>query len=172
MQPSTALIVPVPEAEPVVGPWRATLDRAASWGVPAHITVLYPFLAPGDIDETVLSALRQIAAAVPRFGCALTHVGWFGERVVWLAPRPQEPLRDLTHAVWRRFPGAPPYGGAFDKVVPHLTVGHDAALPRLRRAADAVAARLPVHAAVSSLRLISGSDAPGSWHTVAELPLG
>jgi hypothetical protein len=39
----TALIVEVPAAEVVVGRHRAALDRAAALGVPAHLTVLYPF---------------------------------------------------------------------------------------------------------------------------------
>lgn len=168
----TALIVVVPEAEPVVGPWRATLDRAAAWGVPAHITVLYPFLHPDAVDGAVLRDLAAVVRTVPRFDVTLSHVDFFDDRVVWLAPRPQEPLLGLTRAVWRRFPQAPPYGGAFDDVVPHLTVGHDAGLPALRRAAAAVAAQLPVRAAVSSVRLIRGRDAPLSWHTVADLPLG
>ncbi len=34
--------MPVPEAEWVVGEHRARLDRAAAWGVPAHVTVLHP----------------------------------------------------------------------------------------------------------------------------------
>ncbi|WP_285683584.1 hypothetical protein [Actinoplanes sp. NBRC 103695] len=51
----TALIIPVPAAEPVLGAHRSRLDRAASWGVPAHVTVLYPFLP--------LSSIRTAARA-------------------------------------------------------------------------------------------------------------
>jgi hypothetical protein len=36
----SALIVAVPAAEPAVGALRAAYDPAASWGVPAHVTVL------------------------------------------------------------------------------------------------------------------------------------
>jgi hypothetical protein len=36
----SALIVAVPEAEPAVAHLRARLDRSASWGVPAHITLI------------------------------------------------------------------------------------------------------------------------------------
>jgi hypothetical protein len=62
----TALIVPIPEAEEAVGPFRASLDRAASWGVPAHVTVLYPFLPPQQIDQQVLAVLRETIAGIPR----------------------------------------------------------------------------------------------------------
>jgi len=32
--------------------------------------------------------------------------------------------------------------------------------------------RLPIKAAVYAAHLFHGSDAPGAWHRVAELPLG
>ncbi|UWP78487.1 2'-5' RNA ligase family protein [Dactylosporangium fulvum] len=166
----TALIVVVPEAEPVVGPLRAVLDPAASWGVPAHVTVLYPFLPPHRVDGTVLAALRDVVGATPRFGAALTRVAWFGDTVVWAAPEPDQPFRDLTTAVWRRFPETPPYGGAYDDVVPHLTIGDGAPGPRLEHAAAAVAPHLPIPFTVGAVRLISGE--PGElWETVTEFPL-
>ncbi|MEU6741541.1 hypothetical protein [Streptosporangium sandarakinum] len=65
MKPTrTALIVPIPEAEEAVGPFRAALDVSAGWGVPAHVTVLYPFLPPERIDSRVLAALTGTIAAV------------------------------------------------------------------------------------------------------------
>jgi 2'-5' RNA ligase len=173
MQPTqTALIVPIPEAEPAVGPFRASLDRAASWGVPAHVTVLYPFLPPERIDEAVLAAVRDIVAAVPRSDVWLSRVDWFGDSVVWLAPQPDRVFRDLTAAVWRRFPEAPPYAGVHSEVVPHLTIGHDAARPVLENAAAAVSAQLPIRATVGLVRLIAGTPDHGRWLTVNEFPLG
>ncbi|MBQ1032768.1 2'-5' RNA ligase family protein [Micromonospora sp. C97] len=173
MEPTqTALIVPIPEAEEAVGRFRASLDRAASWGVPAHVTVLYPFLPPQQIDERALAALRDTIAGIPRFDVALTHVDWFGDTVLWLAPQPHRPFRDLTGAVWRRFPEAPPYGGAHSDVVPHLTIGHDADKPVLTHAAETVAAYLPINAAVDGVRLIAGTPDVSPWRTVGEFPLG
>ncbi|MEU8079212.1 2'-5' RNA ligase family protein [Catellatospora citrea] len=173
MEPTqTALIVPIPEAEPAVGTLRATLDRAASWGVPAHVTVLYPFLPPEQVDEIVLATVRDIVAAVPRSDVWLTHVDWFGDTVVWLAPQPDQVFRDLTAAVWRCFPQAPPYGGAHSDVVPHLTVGHDAARPVLANAAEAVSAQLPIRTTVEVVRLIAGTPDHSPWRTVCEFPLG
>src|SRR3712207_8306425 len=99
----TALIVAVEPAEPVVGALRARLDPSASWGVPAHITVLYPFLAPDAVDERVRAVLAEVVAAVPAFDLALTRTAWFGDAVLWLAPEPAGPLRDLTAAVAARF---------------------------------------------------------------------
>jgi 2'-5' RNA ligase len=168
----TALIVSVPEVEQAVGRWRAALDSAATLGVPAHVTVLYPFLPPERLDDDTLTAVGEAVASVPAFTADFTHVGWFGDIVAWLAPTPDEPFRALTTAVWRRFPEAPPYEGAFSDVVPHLTIGHDVPKPALTEAADAVAASLPLRASVDAVRLIAGTLEPGSWHTVREFPLG
>jgi 2'-5' RNA ligase len=168
----SALVVVVDAAEPVVGEYRAVLDSAAAKGVPAHVTVLYPFLAPEVIDAAVLAAVREAVASVPRFEAVLSRVAWFGDEVVYLAPSPPEPLWALTAALWARFPQCPPYGGVFADVVPHLTVGHNCPRPVLAAAAEAVRSSLPVPFEVSSVRLMAGSDSPGSWRSLAEFALG
>jgi 2'-5' RNA ligase len=167
----SALIVAVPEAEPAVCELRSSLDTASGWGVPAHVTVLYPFIPP---DLITAGVLRDVAAAIgeqPRFRVTFDRVSWFGEDVVWLAPSPADPFRALTSVVWQRFPAYPPYAGEHQEVVPHLTVGHGQPLPVLREAAETVAAQLPVTAEVSAVRLIAGTQEPGSWHTLCEFPL-
>lgn len=168
----SAVLVVVPEAEPVVGAYRARLDRAAGWGVPAHVTVLYPFVPPERIDAAVLAALGAAVASVPAFDLVLRRLRWFDERVLWLAPEPDAPFVELTRAVCARFPEHRPYGGAHNDVIPHLTVGHDVPVGVLRAAADAVAPRLPVRAAVTGVQVMAGSAQPYSWRVLASLPLG
>src|SRR4051812_50062060 len=58
----SAVIVVVPEVEPVVGRWRAAHDAAAAVGVPAHVTIVYPFLPEDRLDE---AAVRQVVAGGP-----------------------------------------------------------------------------------------------------------
>jgi 2'-5' RNA ligase len=169
---SSALLVIVPEAEPAVATHRAVLDTASAKGVPAHITVLYPFLAPEQIDDAVLTAVQEEVSAVPAFDARLTRVAWFDDSVIYLHPEPGRPFRQLTAALWRRFPGCPPYGGAHTDVIPHLTIGHDAPADVLAAAATSVAAHLPITSRITSVRLLAGSDAPASWHTLAAFPLG
>ncbi|BCJ48074.1 hypothetical protein GCM10010168_24340 [Actinoplanes ianthinogenes] len=174
MEPlQSALIVPIPEAEPAVADLRARLDRSASWGVPAHITVTFPFLPPEQLSARVLAAVRLIAAGVPRFYLSLDKLGWFDERVLWLSPAPADPFRELTNRLAVRFPAAQPYGGQFTEVIPHLTVGHDQPPGVLAQAAAQVEPRLPIRARVTSLRLITGRREPGdSWQTLTDFPLG
>jgi hypothetical protein len=102
----------------------------------------------------------------------LGRVEWFGDAVIWLTPQPDQPFRDLTAAIWRRFPGSPPYAGAHPRVVPHLTIGHDAALPVLRDAAAVVSTHLPIRVAVEAVQLIAGTPGHRPWPTVCTFPLG
>lgn len=172
MEPiDSALIVAVPEAEPAVAALRAAYDPAASWGVPAHVTVLYPFLPPQAIDAGVLAAVRAAVAAVPAFDVAFARTARFADPVLWLAPEPDAPFRALTAAVWARFPSTPPYGGRFDDVVPHLTVTDGQPAPVMDAAAERVRPFLPITARVRAVRLLVGRPSPGAWRTVAEFPL-
>ena len=71
------------------------------------------------------------------------------------------------------FPDHPPYGGAFDDVVPHLTIGEQPRATRagLRAAQEAVAPLLPVHARIDRVLLMAGSRDADSWETLHEFPL-
>ena len=170
----SAVLVLVPAADPVVGPFRERYDRAASWGVPAHVTVLYPFVPPSELDNDVLQQLGDAVATVTAFEATFTRSDWFGEDVVWLAPEPAAAFRELTAAVSAAFPSHLPYGGAHDEVVPHLTVGEArfGGVEALRSAEQAVLPQLPLSQPVTKVALLTGTDAPQSWRVVATLPLG
>jgi 2'-5' RNA ligase len=174
----TALLVPVPAAEPAVGQHRARLDEAARDGVPAHITVLYPFLPPAGIDVALLASLREIFAGQAAFGFTLDKVGWFGEELVWLGPRDAAPFSALTDLVCSTFPSCPPYGGRHAEVIPHLTIGYAGGPQALRAAAESVQPWLPIEAVASEVILMAGprpgipGTPPGQWRIIAAFPLG
>ena len=169
----TALIAPVPAAEIVVAEHRRHLDAASGWGIPAHVTVLHPFLDPSALDDQVVAAVARAVAAVSAFDCSFARCGWFGQDVLWLEPDPARPWRDLTTAVWAAFPACPPYGGAHDDVVPHLTVAARplADLSALQAAQESVQTRLPVTARVDRVLLVAGTDAPSSWRMLHQFDL-
>ena len=171
----SAVVVTVPAAASVVDEHRARLDPAAGWGVPPHVTVLYPFVSPDLLDDPVVARLAAAVRRVAAFDCHFARTDWFGADVLYLAPEPAEPFRLLTSAVWAAFPEHPPYGGEFADVVPHLTVGHAGnpdQRPAVEAAAADVTALLPVHQRIEAVSVLVGSFAPGSWHEVLSLPLG
>ena len=59
----SALIVTIPEAEEAVGLHRAQFDEPAGFGIPAHVTVLSPFLPPAEVDAHVVGTLAAASKA-------------------------------------------------------------------------------------------------------------
>jgi 2'-5' RNA ligase len=171
----SALLLPVPAAEAAVGPHRARLDASARDGVPAHITVLYPFLPPAEIGPAVLAELSRLFVVVPRFSFTLDRVRWFDQSVVWLGPSDESRFRALTDLAGGAYPSCPPYGGAHEDVVPHLTIGDRADPAELRAAAEAITPLLPIVTEATQVTLMAGPDPgrqPGRWRTVASFALG
>jgi 2'-5' RNA ligase len=156
----TALVVVVPEAERWVAKPRLAHDSSAALGVPAHITILFPFLPPEAIDE---DAVAELLALHPAFPFELGSVDHFGEAVTYLAPVPAEPFVELTRAVAARWPCYPPYEGAHDEVTPHLTVGQcrlELELP------------LPISCLASDVALLEETEPSGRWRVRRRFPLG
>jgi len=61
----SAVLVPVLEAERVVSPHRSRLDGAAALGVPAHVTVLFPFVPPPAITPVPLGPWLPVGLIGP-----------------------------------------------------------------------------------------------------------
>ena len=167
----SALLVPIPAAEPVVAPWRERLDSSAQLGVPAHVTVLYPFVRPSAIDPRLVAGLGSLFRSVGAFAVELNEIRWFGDRVAWLAPEPAEEFSRLTNMVASRWPQYPPYSGEHENVVPHLTIGDSGASVELSNATRHVEAGLPIRDTAAEVRLMAGSNEVASWSTVARFPL-
>jgi 2'-5' RNA ligase len=168
----SAIVVLVPEAEPVVGRWREELDSSAAIGVPAHVTLLYPFAAPIDITEDLIAKVAGTVSAFGGFDYQLEEVRWFDDTVVWLAPVPVGPFIALTTLLLGAFPHFPRYGGAFgDDVVPHVTIGDRGPFARLQEAARDVASSLPISAQARDVALLCGGASVGSWHVIRTMPL-
>ncbi len=167
------VMIPVPELDPVV---RPRLARSSPGLVPAdpddpvaHITLLGPFASHAHLTDGVLDELADFFADVTPFGFSLRDVARFPGGTVYLAPDPAAPFRSLTHELMHRFPEYPPYGGAFDEVVPHLSVPlpDDEDEDSLRRE---LSLRLPITAHALEASLYWWSE-DGS-RTLATFPFG
>ena len=165
MTAETVLMVVVPEAEGLVKPFRDRFDPSASVGAPAHITVLYPFLPPERIDKAVCDRLVACCAAQAPIDFQLTEIRRFDDEVLYLAPAPDEPLRQLTLAIWHLFPETPPYAGRHAEIIPHLSVAwvDDAMLLDCiaRDFSSTASAHLPISARASALALFD--NVSGQW---------
>jgi hypothetical protein len=166
----SAFAVNVPEAEPYVRVLREKYDPSARLGVPAHITVLYPFMAPEAITEVVLGEIRQALSSARAFAFVLTRIERFTE-ALYLSPAPAAPFVALTLSLAARFPGYPPYGGKHAGIVPHLTVAHageaEQAIAEARLAATFPGEGIP--ATCREVVLIENSS--GLWKPMHSFPL-
>jgi 2'-5' RNA ligase len=137
--------------------------------MPPHVTLMYPFHPPPELSDPVLRALGDLLGRVTAFECVFRRVAEFEKGIVYLEPDPEEPFTDLTTTLADRF-GVLPYGGAFSKVVPHLTVGI------IRSSADRLAVNkesspsLPMHARATAVWIMVGGNSLG-WKLVRELRL-
>lgn len=159
----SAFIVRVPEAESCVGALRERFDASVKLGVPAHITVLVPFMSPERISETVLQRVRHALSRVPAFSFQLFKVQRF-PATAYLAPEPAAPFISLTQSLVHSFPEYPPFGGEHESIIPHLTVAHGSA-SKAEVAALELAAAMQTHGPIvsccTSVSLLENSS--GLW---------
>ncbi len=166
----TAFIVHVREAEPYVGELRQRFDPSARLGVPAHITVLYPFMSPERVSAAVSRQVQAVLSRFAPFDFRLKKVGQFPGSV-FLEPDPAAPFIELAHALAQAFPDWPPYGDRHAAVVPHLTVARTGRI-RMQRISAMLGTALAEHgirAHCGHLELIENSQRV--WRTLQTFEL-
>lgn len=168
---SSAVLLCVPEAEPVVHAWRSTGDPSAARGVPAHVTLLSPFLPAYRIDAGVHAELAWFFAGIDAFSLRFSAVGCFEHAGVLFLEPDGDGLDELADALARRWPETPPYGGKHRHPHAHLTVVHTDDDALRTRAGAAVEQRLPLTARASHAALWV-CDAGGRWTETALFPFG
>jgi 2'-5' RNA ligase len=168
----SALVSLIPEAEDLVDAFRRCYDPSDAIGVPAHVTILYPFLPPAQLTPAVITTLRKLFLDVPGFTVSFADLQRFPD-VLYLAPTPSGPFRELTALISGAFPDAPPYGGAFAEVIPHLTIAQVSDAGKLDQIAldfqQAARDRLPIRARVGTVSLMENSS--GTWQFIERFSL-
>ena len=167
----TAVLLCVPEADDLVGPWRDKGDPAAALGVPAHVTLLYPFLDSDLVDAGVLAELEWFFRGIDAFPVSFGDVAEFAESgVLYLDPDGRE-LDELAAALARRWPECPPYAGAVDAPHAHLTVVHSPDAALRGEAGEALRPELPLQATASHAALWR-CDGQGQWRETETFAFG
>ena len=166
--PVTAVVVRVSLPDSLAN-IRRRHDPTAANGVPAHVTLLFPFIPVASLAPAIRGDLAAIAGSVTPFDVRFASVGRF-PGVVYLAPEPAEPFAALTASIVARFPDFPPYAGEHADVVPHLTLTDSPGAP-LDAVAGAARHWLPFSRRVSALELLM-EDGTGHWARHWRIPLG
>jgi 2'-5' RNA ligase len=160
----SALVVPVDLPRRFERIRRAFVPSAAV-GVPAHVTLLFPFMPPEDLRE---ADRRRIASILGGHGPIEFRLGrirdW--ETVRYLDVEPGAPFIRLVETLVAAYPAWSPYGGAFP-YVPHVTVAERNGV------AEPVIAdpRAPLPR-VADRAVLLVEDTEGRWHTRWRFHLG
>jgi 2'-5' RNA ligase len=139
--------------------------------IPAHITVLFPFVPLDDLDAAALK-LRDLYADTQPFDVMLDGYGYF-PRTTYLQPVYPSPIKALFRRIHAAFPDYPPYRGAYgsEDITPHMTVGEFATEAEREQAVFPPYA--PITFRVRCLHLIVGVEhQPIPWITHDVIPLG
>jgi len=156
----TALVVLVPEAEPLVEPFRSVYDPVAPRGMPPHVTILFPFFAQADLSPDVVRACEEHFSGFAPFRFELRETGTF-PRVLYLKPEPRVLFAEIISSTSSLFPELQPYGGSAGEPVPHVTVVHAEAEQDFEdireRFEESLAGHGPIAGRVSRVTLMASS---------------
>src|SRR5436190_12441689 len=156
MPNESTIIVPVPQAEPLLGSLRGRHDRVAALGVPAHITLLYPFLPPSRV-LTEQNELQRFFEEMAAFEFELAEVRRF-PATLYLHPDEAGKFRAITSMLSTKWPACKPYNGAFADVVPHLTVADKVDAATMDSVEPSIRDHLPIKCAATEAWLMCSDD--------------
>jgi hypothetical protein len=154
MRGATTIIALVPEAEAAVGSWRSRLDPWARRGVPAHVTLLAPFLPPPRLDGATVARLGAVLRRHAAVDIALTRVEQLPGAVA-LLPEPTEPLLALTRALLAEWPELAPRSCTGRERPYHLTVACTDAPALLAEVEADLEHALPIRARLRDVLLLA-----------------
>jgi hypothetical protein len=174
----TAILVPVPWAETTLGDVRRSTIESARRGIPARITLIYPF-APPERRERALEDLRVFFAGVAPFVYSLASTARFAQRgehapdeaVLYLAPEPSAPFVDLIQGLQRRHPEHPAYGESQDSIVPHVSIAYSSDPAVLEAFEKRIVGELPVAVNATEAWLMA-EDEDRIWRLVEAFTFG
>jgi 2'-5' RNA ligase len=165
----SAVLVEIPEAQPVVGEWRLRHTYDAPLGIPPHVTLLFPFVPADLLTGKVEERLAGLVGEADAFDAVFARTARWPS-LLYLEPEPPERFAALTEAIAAAWPEHPPYEGEFEVVIPHLTVAESEDDGLFARIAADVQPQLPIETRVGEAQLYV-EDAAGRWHERRRLPL-
>ena len=164
----SALIVQIELPKPLAD-IRARHDPLASRGVPAHVTILFPFFPVDGLGPSVSAALGELTSAHRPFRARFDRAER-RDAMIWLPPIQPEPFLELTAAVVGRWPRYQPYEGVFDTLIPHLTLV-ESSTDAIARATATTLVAGPFEVRVEELLLIGQAES-GDWRELDRFRLG
>ncbi len=159
---STSLLFLVSEAQDLFD----AVGGATPGGIPAHITVLYPFIPPTKTTRQTREELAQLAAETDCFSATITTLARY-EITTYLDLEPEAPIHALTHRIFKHWPSYPPYGDIDLYIQPHMALAQGVIPSDVEASA---LPHLPVEAEITHLTVMVRRWS-GRWKVDSQLPL-
>jgi hypothetical protein len=171
-------VLDAPPAQGAISAARRRIEAAVGWlqasPVPAHLTVLFPFLPPDHIGPAHRAQLAEECRTHAPFCFVLDRVV-HKDGLLSLEPRPSAALDRLVAGVRGRSPDTPPYRGQYGPAPRlHLTVDYGPSLAALdpsvlQELQATLTAALPLTVPVDQLDLWVATG--GRWSRSTCFPL-
>lgn len=167
MESAVIVRVSLPDA---LGRLRLRCVRDAGLGVPAHVTLLYPFVEGAALSTEVRRTVESIASGHPSFSFELSGPFQWPD-TVYAAVDPDERFLAIHRELAAAFPAYPIYGRPEFELVPHVTIAERQYVDDPSVLGDTSWSDLPVARLVNAVEVIAeGVDQ--QWRTVWTVPLG
>lgn len=149
----TGLVIPVPAADALLASVAARFPGVVREGVPSHVSVQYPFIAAGELDDQVTGTLAELFAGQRPISVTFAECCRRGG-FVYLRPDPIDAPAELMAQVRRRWPDLASLDG-HDEVGPHVTVAMRASVEVAETIEREAVAALPISAELTEAWLVA-----------------
>ncbi|MGP3690427.1 2'-5' RNA ligase family protein [Streptomyces sp. IBSNAI002] len=165
---TTAVVIVLPDAAPLLDAARGVDPALVRGGIPAHVSLLYPFVPEPALTDRDDQDVRSLAARFPAAELLLEEVVTAPGFVAVTVPGLQ-PIVDAFHARWS---GLRPYRGRFgDRPAAHVTVAMGPDEPTATaRVRDGIGGLLPLRTRATALQLVVLAEK--GWRSRLTVPLG
>ena len=166
--PDSALILRI-QLPPGLGALRTRHVPDAAEGVPAHVTLLYPFATPASTSVEVLDSVAAIVREHREWSMTLAAQGRWPD-ALYATVEPDGPVRTLQADLAAAFPMLPLYGDPGVRFEPHVTIVEGPGVADPAVLDDPAWGELPAAREVAEIQLIVRER--GRWRIATAFPLG
>lgn len=165
---TTAVVIVLPAAAPLLDAASRIDPALVRRGVPAHVSLLYPFVPESALTDQDEKGVRSLAASFPAADLLLEEVVTASGFVAVAVPG----LQTIVDTFRTQWPGLRPYKGRFGaQPAAHVTVAMGADNPtaaaHVRAAIDSL---LPLHTRATAVQLVVLTEE--GWEPRFTVPLG
>ncbi|MET8682849.1 2'-5' RNA ligase family protein [Streptomyces sp. NPDC004732] len=165
---TTAVVIVLPDATPLLDAARRIDPALVRPGLPAHVSLLYPFVPESALTDQDEEGVRSLAARFPAADLLLEEVVTAPGFVAVAVPGLQA-IVDAFHAQW---PELRPYNGRFGaRPAAHVTVAMGPDDPTAAaHVRTAIGSLLPLRTRATAVQLVALTEE--GWQPRFTAPLG